>query len=114
MPTIAVIGGTGSLGRTMVEVLRTDAKHKVFVLARKTFAFTNGSSDVQVIPTDYANIETTAKTLQDNVVDTVVCAINIGDASSSEAQVNMIRAAASSGTVKRFIVSEWGLIHREE
>lgn len=109
MPVVAIVGGTGSLGRTMVEVLRTDPKHKVVVLARKASDSVTG-----VIPTDYTNVETTAATLRENGVDTVVCAINVGDASSSEAQVNMIRAAASSGTVKRFIVSEWGVVHEEE
>lgn len=108
MPVIAVVGGTGSLGRTMAEVLQADPRHKVVVLARKS------SDKVEAIPTDYANVEATAKTLQDSAVDTVVCAINVGDPSSSDAQLNIIRAAASSGTVKRFIVSEWGLVHEAE
>lgn len=107
MPVVAVIGGTGSVGKTIVEVLRADPKHKVVVLART--AKTN-----DVIATDYTDVEATAKTLRESAVDTVLCTINVGDAASSEAQVSVIKAAAASGTVKRFIVSEWGIVHGSE
>lgn len=109
MPVVAVIGGTGSLGRTMVEVLRADPRHQVVVLARKASDVVTG-----VVPTDYSNVEATATTLREKGVDTVVCTINVGDAASSESQLSVIRAAASAGSVKRFIVSEWGVVHGEE
>lgn len=32
---------------------------------------------------------------------------------ASTAQLNLIKAASQSGTVKRFIVSEWGIVHTE-
>lgn len=35
MVVVAVAGGTGHLGQTIIEVLRDNPKHKVIVLARK-------------------------------------------------------------------------------
>lgn len=104
MANIAVAGGTGSVGRTLREVLET--KHKVVGLARR-----GGKG---LIATDYSNVDATAETLRDQDVNTVVCAISVGDATSSDAQLRLIEAAAKSGTVKRFIVSEWGIVHKPE
>jgi NAD dependent epimerase/dehydratase family enzyme len=35
MVVIAVVGGTGSVGRTIVDALKVDGKHDAIVLARK-------------------------------------------------------------------------------
>lgn len=35
MSVVAVAGGTGNVGRTIVETLAQSSKHKVIVLARK-------------------------------------------------------------------------------
>jgi hypothetical protein len=35
------------------------------------------------------------------------------DQTASTAQIDLIKAASQSGTVKRFIVSEWGIVHTE-
>jgi uncharacterized protein YbjT (DUF2867 family) len=35
MVVVAVVGGTGSVGRTIVDAFKEDGKHKVIVLARK-------------------------------------------------------------------------------
>ena len=35
MAVIAVVGGTGNVGRTIVDALKQDGKHKVIVLTRK-------------------------------------------------------------------------------
>lgn len=104
MATIAIAGGTGPVGRTIREVLETS--HKVVVLARK-----GGEGSIAA---DYNNVDATAETLRNKDVNTVVCTINVGDATSSDAQLKLIEAAAKSGTVKRFIVSEWGVIHKPE
>lgn len=35
MPVVAVAGGTGGVGKTIVDVLTQEAKHQVVVLTRK-------------------------------------------------------------------------------
>lgn len=35
MVKVAIAGGTGDVGRTIVEVIRNDSKHEAIVLARK-------------------------------------------------------------------------------
>jgi aspartate-semialdehyde dehydrogenase len=35
MVVVAVVGGTGSVGKTIVDAFKEDGKHKVIVLARK-------------------------------------------------------------------------------
>lgn len=118
MPVIAVVGGTGKLGRTMAEVFQSDPRHdKVLVLARKAPPAENGTDAAATgtfVATDYADVEAMARTLSTHAVDAVVCAINVGTPESSEAQINAIRASAKAGTVKRFIVSEWGVVHPPE
>lgn len=106
MVVVAIVGGTGSVGRTFREVIEKNPKHKVVVLARKT-----GEG---VIGTDYTNVEATAQIFRSNEVHTVLVTINVGDQSSSDAQIKLIEAANASGTVKRFVVSEWGVIHKPE
>lgn len=106
MVVVAIVGGTGSVGRTFREVLETNPKHKVVVLARKA-----GDG---ILAADYADVDATAKTFRDKDVHTVLCTINVGDAASSDAQVKLIEAAAASGNVKRFVVSEWGVVHKPE
>lgn len=106
MTVVAIVGGTGGLGRAIVEVLRADPRHKVVALGRSA---STAVSDV--VPINYSDVAAVAKTLRDHSVDTVVVTINVGDQAASDAQLNVIRAAAEAGTVKRFIVSEWGIVH---
>lgn len=104
MVVVAVVGGTGHVGATIAEGLRADPNHEVVVLSRKA---ADG-----IIAVNYADIDGTAEILRSHNVHTVVNAIDVGNESSSEAQLNLIRAAAKAGSVKRFIVSEWGCVHK--
>lgn len=45
MVNIAVAGGTGKVGKTILEVLKSQIRHKPFLLTRKvSFAFQTSSS----------------------------------------------------------------------
>jgi hypothetical protein len=67
-----------------------------------------------VLAVDYNNIEETAQLLASRKVEVVISTIHIMEETASIGQINLIKAASQSGTVKRFIVSEWGAIHTEE
>lgn len=47
MVTVAVAGGTGGIGRAIVEVIAEGGKHKIIVLARKVSSkFFSGESHI--------------------------------------------------------------------
>ncbi|KAK5987361.1 Oxidoreductase BOA1 [Cladobotryum mycophilum] len=113
MVRVAVAGGTGGLGRTIVEALEEDGTHDVVVLTRKTGhppnAETNSSpSTTAVIPTDYTNPESIAQTLNEHNIHTVISTIVIKSEEQRDAQLNLIRGSALSSSVKRFTPSEFG------
>ncbi|KAL6365989.1 hypothetical protein LRP88_00572 [Fusarium phalaenopsidis] len=104
MAILAVAGGTGDVGRTLVEELVQSGKHKVLVLCRKTPA--TAISGAEYAETDYDDIEGTAKMLDSNKVGTVISALTIAGP-SAQAQLNLIAAADKSSTAHRFIPSEY-------
>lgn len=66
-----------------------------------------------VLAVDYNNVAETAQLLASRKVEVVISTIHIMEEVASTAQINLIKAASQSGTVKRFIVSEWGIVHTE-
>ncbi|KAF2129549.1 NAD(P)-binding protein [Dothidotthia symphoricarpi CBS 119687] len=105
MVVVAVMGGTGSVGRTIVDALKEDGKHKVIVLARKV---PEGENAAPVFAVDYDNIEQLTKTLDANDVHTVISTIMMIDPKAAQAEINMITAAGQSSSTKRFVASHWG------
>lgn len=65
------------------------------------------------IQVDYTYPEALAQVLKQHNVHTVVSTIQITDETASTAELNLIRAAGSSLTVKRFITSSWGSLPSE-
>ncbi|RSL69377.1 hypothetical protein CEP53_002246 [Fusarium sp. AF-6] len=111
MKVIAVAGGTGHVGRTIVETLAQSTSFKVIVLGRK--AGSSNSGEPAHIVVDYANIAATATALEQHNVYTVISAIQVANEEASTAQANLIKAAGQSPSVKRFIMSGWGSLPSE-
>ncbi|KAH7376733.1 hypothetical protein B0T11DRAFT_335849 [Plectosphaerella cucumerina] len=105
MAIVAVAGGTGDVGRTIVEALLETGKHTVFVLGRKA-STTSGPNDVKSLVVDYNNIDGLTKVLDDNSIDTIISAIQM-EGPGVQAQANLIVAAGKSSKAKRFIPSEY-------
>ncbi|WKT38251.1 hypothetical protein QSH57_000069 [Fusarium oxysporum f. sp. vasinfectum] len=115
MKVVAVAGGTGHVGRPIVESLAQSQSFKVLVLGRKTCQDTSGlPASAVYIQVDYDNVEALSQILKHHNVHTLICTIQITDEIASSAQVNLIRASDSSSTVKRFIFSAWGSLPNEE
>lgn len=64
-----------------------------------------------VVAVDYNNVDETAQKLASHKVDVVISTISVVDEVSGICQVDLVKAASKSGTVKRFITSEWGTPH---
>ncbi|EED13624.1 conserved hypothetical protein [Talaromyces stipitatus ATCC 10500] len=107
MVVVAVAGGSGNVGRTIVETLREIGKHEVIVLGRKAISNT---ANVKFIVVDYGDVETITTALIQHNVHTVICTISVADEISSKSQINLIKAAGQSSSVKRFIASGWGAL----
>ncbi|KAL4938807.1 hypothetical protein BDV06DRAFT_200119 [Aspergillus oleicola] len=113
MLTIAVSGGTGKLGRAIVEALRSATSHSVLVLARSANDQLSSTLEVPIIPVDYSNVESLSKVLDEKKIDTIISTVPISDASASESQLNLIEAAINASSTKRFIPSDFGIQYKE-
>ncbi|KAJ4308298.1 hypothetical protein N0V84_012175 [Fusarium piperis] len=109
MVVIAVAGGAGCLGRTIVEELVGQGKHKVIVLSRKRPA-EGQVMGAPAIEVDYNDVDSMQRVLEEHKVHTVISAIMIlKEKAASDMQVNLIKAAGKSRTTKRFMPSEYSI-----
>ncbi|KAB8070676.1 hypothetical protein BDV29DRAFT_197865 [Aspergillus leporis] len=111
MRIVAVAGGTGSVGQTIVEALVAYDKHKVVVLTRKA---RTPSNNVTFLEVDYGDVGGMSKSLEAANVETVICAFGMESDAISKAQVNLIRAADMSASTKRFVISGYDMLFKEE
>ncbi|KAL4937925.1 hypothetical protein BDV06DRAFT_215518 [Aspergillus oleicola] len=100
MINVAVAGGTGGVGRTIVEVLAT-SPHNAFILSRKAVK--------HMITVDYSDIDALVETLESNAIDTVISAFSVNCDSPSKSQANLIEASKRSEPTKRFIPSSFAI-----
>ncbi|UKZ76905.1 hypothetical protein TrVFT333_004620 [Trichoderma virens FT-333] len=107
MVKVAVAGGTGGLGRTIVEAL-TNSDHETVVLTREQNLQSTTIAGATLVAIDYTNVEAIVRTLNDHQIHTVISTIVIKGLEQSEAQINLIRAADAAPSVKRFTPSEFG------
>ncbi|KAL1638581.1 hypothetical protein SLS58_008794 [Diplodia intermedia] len=106
MVNVAVPGGLGNVGRTIVDVLKTNPKYHVVVLSRKA------GDDAEKV--DYDNVDSLKQALESNKIEVVVSALMVADEVSSQSQINLIKAADRSSTTTRFVASEYGVPYGTE
>ncbi|EXU97980.1 short chain dehydrogenase family protein [Metarhizium robertsii] len=106
MVVVAVAGGTGGVGRTVLDAIAKSGQHQAIVLSRTTSVPT-AVDEPKRFAVDYNSVEQMKKILQENNVQVVVSALLLVDEAVAQSQINLIRAAAQSGTVTKFIPSEY-------
>ncbi|KAI1179733.1 hypothetical protein F4777DRAFT_397214 [Nemania sp. FL0916] len=106
MVVVAIAGGTGGVGQTVVDAITTAGEHEAIVLSR-TAAATPTSIGPRRFVVHYDDVDQIKHVLQENRVEVVVSALLLVDEGVAQAQTNLIRAAAQSGTVTKFIPSEY-------
>ncbi|PKY03465.1 NAD(P)-binding protein [Aspergillus campestris IBT 28561] len=111
MGIIAVAGGTGSVGRTIVDALVARATHKVIILSRTDRPPQDG---VSLQPVNYQDVDATARALEAASIDTVICAFGIDNQAVQDTQLKLIKAADRSACTRRFVVSSFDLLYKEE
>ncbi|KAH7176095.1 hypothetical protein EDB81DRAFT_836262 [Dactylonectria macrodidyma] len=85
MAVVAVAGGTGGVGKTIVKQLQISEKHQVLILSRKPDA-----PPFVVV-------------MEEHNIDTVISTIGLQNPVASQSQLNLIAAADKSGQTRRFI-----------
>lgn len=73
---------------------------------------TSNSREVETVPileADYTSPFALKKLLQNHSVQVIISALSLYDDDSVSAQMTLINAAIESGTVKRFLPSEFGV-----
>ncbi|KAF4460618.1 hypothetical protein FALBO_12598 [Fusarium albosuccineum] len=105
MAIIAVAGGTGGVGKTIVEQLQRHAPHhEILILSRKVPVHATPGTP-EFLKVDYADVDSLTTILQDHKIDVVVSTINLETEAGSKSQLNLIAAANKSQTTRRFIPS---------
>ncbi|USP76413.1 SwnN [Curvularia clavata] len=106
MVVVAVAGGTGGVGRSVLDAIAESGRHSAIVLSR-TEAISTTTIKTKHFAVDYGSIDSIERIFQENNVEVVVSALLLTDQSASDSQINLIRAAARSSTVTKFIPSEY-------
>ncbi|KAE8333972.1 hypothetical protein BDV39DRAFT_198879 [Aspergillus sergii] len=114
MTIIAVAGGTGGVGRTIVETLVQQAKHQVILLTRGVPKSDPLLDNIKQVQVGYNDATALARTLDQHEVHTIISAIGIVSDETSQSQLTLINAAAQSSATKRFIPSEYSFIQTED
>lgn len=109
MSTIAVAGGTGGIGRAIVEELVRSGNHKVIILSRKASDNPIPNLPVRALAADYTSISSLQTLLTTNSVTTIISALMLSSPEASTAQLNLIHAAISTPTVHTFVPTEYGI-----
>ncbi|PVH68334.1 NAD(P)-binding protein [Cadophora sp. DSE1049] len=102
MSIIAVAGGTGKLGRAIVDGINAAGKFEIVVLARQSKEI-----GARIIAVDYSNPEVIASVLEQNSIGTVISALS--SQSPAELELNLIKGADKSSVTERYIPSIWGV-----
>ncbi|VUC30003.1 unnamed protein product [Clonostachys rosea] len=126
MGIIAVAGGTGGVGRALVEAIVARGKHDVKILSRNASHAAKHSRllkandaaaveiGVPIVVVDYGSFESLTNVFEENNFDTVISALSTMPQEGTPPEVNMIRAAQASKSTRRFIPSNWALPIRGE
>ncbi|KAH7067628.1 hypothetical protein BKA63DRAFT_522522 [Paraphoma chrysanthemicola] len=104
---VAVAGGTGKLGRTIVDALVAHDGYKVFILGREATARSANGLSVDILIIDYNDVDSVVDVLEANNIDTVIS--TLGSTSSPKSELALIRAAQRSKITTRYIPSTWGI-----
>ncbi|KAF6804912.1 nmrA-like family protein [Colletotrichum sojae] len=113
MVVVAVAGGTGGIGRAVVEQLQLSQKHDVVVLSRK-IPNELPPNNARIVKVNYEDIEGLKQLLESENVETVFSTISVLSEAQCRAQLNLIAAADSSTTTRRFVPSEFGSMNTPE
>ncbi|KAE9378972.1 NAD(P)-binding protein [Stipitochalara longipes BDJ] len=105
MVKIAIAGGSGQVGREVVDALVATKKHEIVILSRNVAAVDDNSSEIAWRTIDYNDKSSLVEALRG--IHTVLSFTQLLADPENTSQKNLIDASIAAG-VKRFAPSEWG------
>ncbi|CAK7214089.1 hypothetical protein SEUCBS140593_002062 [Sporothrix eucalyptigena] len=109
---VAVAGGTGKLGRTLVEGFVADGRYEVVILAREAGTEEREKElGARILSANYGNVGDLTELLVSNNIEIVISTIDLS--TSNSAELNLIDAAERSSVTKRFIPNDWSLLYND-
>ncbi|KAH6957331.1 hypothetical protein DER45DRAFT_524823 [Fusarium avenaceum] len=119
MVKVAIAGGSGVVGQSLVDILASQSKHEGIILTRRISSVDLGLPSFVV---NYDDTTSLKEFLEEHKVETIISAFGINATSLSRSQANLIKAADASSVTKRFIPSsfairyprdglEWTVVH---
>lgn len=108
MVKLAVAGGSGSIGKAIVQALEKSASHELTILSREH------NVDPKVVTVDFTDVEGLRSVLQQHEVHTVISAVSLQSDDSGRSQMNLIEAADQSRCTRRFMPSDFGAHYKTE
>ncbi|KAJ0122445.1 hypothetical protein J7T55_002958 [Diaporthe amygdali] len=113
MVNVAIAGGTGAVGRSLVEAMASQETHHAMILTRK--GSNKGENALApVFNVDYSDVDALKSFLEEHNVHTVISAFGITATSLATSQLNLIKAADASSVTKRFIPSSFAIPYPED
>ncbi|KAF7544105.1 hypothetical protein G7Z17_g10214 [Cylindrodendrum hubeiense] len=109
MGIVAVAGGTGGVGRALVEAIIARGKHEVKILSRKSNDTLSAEIGAPIIVVDYTSVDGLKDVIEENGFDTVISALSTMPEEGVPPEVTLIQAAQKSKATRRFIPSNWGI-----
>ncbi|KAI8623005.1 NAD(P)-binding protein [Xylariaceae sp. FL1651] len=113
MPVIAVAGGTGGIGRTIVEEILATGNHEVKILSRQPNPELEALIGATILAVDYSNIKVLTQVLEDNNVHTLISTLTFRVQEGVPPEVQLVLAADASKTTKRYVANNWGVPIKE-
>ncbi|KAL4871103.1 hypothetical protein BDV12DRAFT_194747 [Aspergillus spectabilis] len=107
MVKVAVAGGSQGLGSAIVAGIEARGIDECFILSR-----TARQDDHRYLAVDYTSIDNIRDMLEQNNIDTVISALAMENG-GGEAQLNLSEGAELSGSTRRFMPSEFGIVYLE-
>ncbi|KAM0544357.1 hypothetical protein ACHAPJ_011893 [Fusarium lateritium] len=111
MVNVAIAGGTGNVGLTILEVLKLQCTHRPFVLTRNPEKNDTGVPSIKV---DYSGVDSLTQALKEHSIHTVISCLNYEGDALPVGQKNLIKAATASSVTERFVPSAFGIDYPTE
>ncbi|KAK4158961.1 isoflavone reductase [Cladorrhinum sp. PSN259] len=110
MAIVAVAGGTGNVGRAIVEAILATGKHQVKILSRKANPALSAEIGAPILEVDYSSVPSIVQVLESHKIDTLISTIAMHSPDGTAPhEIELIRAADLSAVTTRLISSEWGI-----
>ncbi|KAF2846929.1 NAD(P)-binding protein [Plenodomus tracheiphilus IPT5] len=109
---IAVAGGSGNIGRTIIEELLAYGGYEIFVLGREVSNGLSKELGAPILAVDYSDHSSLVSILQSNSIDTIISTMS--SKAEADPELSLIKAADGSIVTKRYIPSIWSIRYTDE